>query len=260
MSGAGAADAAAERSCCPVVELRQYTTRPGCRDELIALFDRNFVESQEELGISVLGQFRDRCRADRFVWLRGFSGMRSRHTALQRFYGGPVWAAHKDAANSTMLDSDDVLLLRPARPDLALRLDPRDRPAAGEERTGALVLAGIHHLPEPSDAAVATLLDRQLLPGLRAHGARIDGVFVTEPAPNTFARLPVREGENVLVWFGAPDGLGMPPAAAPRGAAAAPGWLARLAGDMISPAGRPPVLLELEPTPRSLLGHHRARR
>ncbi len=52
-----------------IVELRQYTLREGRRDELIDLFDREFVETQEQLGIAVLGQFRDLDRPDRFVWL-----------------------------------------------------------------------------------------------------------------------------------------------------------------------------------------------
>ena len=51
-----------------------------------------------------------------FVWLRGFDGMEARKDALTAFYDGPVWAAHRDAANATMIDSDDVLLLKPAWP------------------------------------------------------------------------------------------------------------------------------------------------
>lgn len=39
------------RLCCPVVELRQYTLHPGKRDVLIDLFDREFIEPQEALGI-----------------------------------------------------------------------------------------------------------------------------------------------------------------------------------------------------------------
>ena len=50
--------------CCPVVELRQYTLYPGKRDVLIDLFDREFVETQEEVGIKIIGQFRD------FDWAR----------------------------------------------------------------------------------------------------------------------------------------------------------------------------------------------
>ena len=60
----GAADAVtgAPDRCCPVVELRQYTLKPGRRDDLIELFDRHFVESQEALRMTVIGQFRDRRR------------------------------------------------------------------------------------------------------------------------------------------------------------------------------------------------------
>ena len=71
-----------EAGCCPVLELRQYTLKPGQREVLINLFDRHFVESQEAVGMTLVGQFRDRRRADRFVWLRGFSNMERRHTAL----------------------------------------------------------------------------------------------------------------------------------------------------------------------------------
>jgi hypothetical protein len=44
---------------CPVVELRQYTLHPGKRHVLIDLFDREFVESQEAVGMKIIGQFRD---------------------------------------------------------------------------------------------------------------------------------------------------------------------------------------------------------
>src|SRR5438132_9685628 len=86
--------------CSPVVELRQYTLHPGKRDILIDLFDREFVESQEALRIKVIGQFRDLDHPDHFVWLRGFRDMTSRAKALTDFYGGPVWKAHREAANA----------------------------------------------------------------------------------------------------------------------------------------------------------------
>ena len=100
-----------------------YTLKPGRRDALIDIFERHFVESQEALGMTVVGQFRDRRRRDRFVWLRGFSDMESRRNALAAFYDGPIWGAHKAKANDTMLDSDNVLLLKPARPGLAFRMN-----------------------------------------------------------------------------------------------------------------------------------------
>src|SRR5215475_7116365 len=103
----------ASRSPDPIVELRQYTLHPGKRDTLIEIFDREFVESQEDVGMRVIGQFRDLDNPDRFVWLRSFSDMTTRAQALASFYGGPVWKTHGPAANATMIDSDNVLLLRP---------------------------------------------------------------------------------------------------------------------------------------------------
>lgn len=167
-----------------VVELRQYTLHPGARDTLIELFEREFVAGQEEAGIRVGGRFRDLDDPDRFVWLRSFPDMVERARALHAFYGGPVWRAHRDAANATMADSDDVLLLRgPAVPAPA---------AAGP------VVATICHPLDP--VAFADHVERRLLPELLA-GAVPQEVLRTEHAENTFPALPVRTGEDVVVWF-----------------------------------------------------------
>jgi hypothetical protein len=79
-----------DETCCPVVELRQYTLVPGGREVLISLFERHFIESQEATGMTVIGQFRDMNNPDRFVWLRGFADMTSRARQLEEFYGGPI--------------------------------------------------------------------------------------------------------------------------------------------------------------------------
>ena len=75
-------------SALSLVELRQYTLKGGRRDALIELFQASFVEPQAEAGAPVLGTFRDLEDPDRFVWLRGFSGMDQRKAALEAFYGG----------------------------------------------------------------------------------------------------------------------------------------------------------------------------
>jgi hypothetical protein len=74
---------------------------------LIELFDREFVESQEIVGMYVIGQFRDLDNPNRFVWLRGFRNMSERAEGLTAFYTGPVWKANREAANATMIDSDN---------------------------------------------------------------------------------------------------------------------------------------------------------
>src|SRR5260221_4099532 len=100
----------------PVVELRQYTLHPGQRDVLIELFERAFIEAQEAVGATVIGQFRDLEDPSRFVWLRGFPDMGKRLAALQAFYGGAGWEEKRAAANATLVDSHKEVLLHPPQP------------------------------------------------------------------------------------------------------------------------------------------------
>lgn len=185
-----------------VIELRQYTLHPGRRDDLIALFEREFVEPQEALGIAVLGTFRDLDAPDRFVWLRGFADMPSRGDALGAFYGGPAWQAHRQQANATMVDSDDVRLLRPlgGGHDLLAALQPR-RPVDAAPVDGGVFTITVCPLRAPADDALVRAFDRCV----HAERAGVDGellaCWVTEPAANNFPRLPVREGEPVIAWL-----------------------------------------------------------
>lgn len=233
---------------CAVVELRQYTLHPGRRDTLIELFEREFVESQERCGMRLIGQFRDLDDPDRFVWLRGFRDMRARAEALGAFYGGPVWRAHREAANATMIDSDDVLLLRPARPDAGFAPAIGTRAALGASAApSGLVVAMIWHLPVWVGADFLDLFERRVAPALRATGASILASFVSEHAANTFPALPVREGENVFICF--------------AGFEDAAHWDRHFAGFARADAGpdsrrataSDPQILRLVPTPRSSL-------
>jgi len=186
----------------PVLELRQYTLRPGQRDVLIDLFDREFIETQESAGMAIVGQFRDLDRADRFVWLRGFADMPRRAQALTRFYGGPAWKAHSAQANATMIDSDNVLLLRPVAACSGFPRAAASRPPAGHTALPpSRVLATICHRDQPFDQAFAAFFDRHVRPVLAEMGAAPLACFQTEHAENTFPALPVRTGENVFVWF-----------------------------------------------------------
>jgi NIPSNAP len=194
--------AASAQWLSPVVELRQYTLHPGQRDVLIELFEREFIESQEALGAKVIGEFRDLDNPDLFVWLRGFDDMPTRAQALTEFYGGPVWRANSKAANATMVDSDNVLLLRPVRPGQAFHLSPQTRPAQGAlDVPGALIVATIYYLRASAAADYASWYEQSLQPVLREAGGTPLASFVTESSPNNFPRLPVREGENVFVAF-----------------------------------------------------------
>ena len=186
---------------CEVVELRHYVLHPGQRDTLIALFDREFVETQDATGMPVIAQFRDIDRPNVFTWLRGFSGMPMRAASLAAFYDGPVWQTHKHSANATMISSDDVRLLRPVRPDSGFVLDEA-RPAPGSTDVPAgLIVATIYTLSPEVAAGFPALFDQRIAPRMAASGAVPFAIFETDASANTFPRLPVREGERAFVWF-----------------------------------------------------------
>jgi hypothetical protein len=239
--------------CCPVLELRQYKLHPGMRDTLIDLFDREFVESQEALGISVIGQFRDVDQPNRFVWLRGFRDMTERAQALTAFYGGPIWKTHREAANATMIDSDDVLLLRPAHPTSGFEFAHAKRPPAGaNELSKGLVVATIYYLKEVAQPKFVNFFESTLKPLLIDADATVLGYFVTENSANTFPALPVREGVNVFVWFA---GFADEAAYAEHNFAVvnSPRWQNQIAKELATSVKGNPEVLRLSPTARSRL-------
>jgi quinol monooxygenase YgiN len=235
-----------------VLELRQYTLHPGKRDVLIDLFERNFVEGQEAQGMFIIGQFRDLDNPDRFVWLRSFTDMPARAAALNGFYYGPVWQSHREAANPTMVDSDNVLLLRPARADTGFpvttsTLPPRDARGAGK----GLVVASIVYLRSTTPGQFVDFFEKEIEPEWEKAGARVVAELATENSANNFPRLPVREGERVFVWFATfRDQVAYDNHR--RALSASPGWR-EISGKLSLWTHQPIESLRLEPTARSRL-------
>lgn len=185
---------------CAIIELRQYTLHPGKRDVLIDVFERELVESQEVLGMRLLGQFRDLDNPDKFVWMRGFTDMPSREVGLTGFYTGPVWMANRNTANETMIDSDNVLLLKPAWTGSGLthRLLSR-APLGSQINPPGLVDISVFSLKDAADPHLLEFCKKDMTGILENAGAHDIAWYVTEDAPNNFPRLPVRTGEHVLV-------------------------------------------------------------
>jgi len=84
-----------------------------------------------------------------------------------------------------MIDSDNVLLLRPAV-DAAMPIDAWRRAGAARDR---VVLAIVAVPGQDFSASIA------------GAGGELVARYETEPSVNTFPRLPVREGESVAVWL-----------------------------------------------------------
>ena len=162
----------------PIIELRMYTLHPGRRDELIRLFEREFIEPQEAVGIQLIGQFYDLDDPNRFIWLRGFHDMSARAKSLEAFYSGPIWKAHREAANATMIDSDNVLLLR--LPDAApgFSLNGAKRPSAGSRaKQDGFVAATIYYFDRPVDAEFIRYFEHRMQPVLVEEGAALQALL-----------------------------------------------------------------------------------
>ncbi|MDB5710997.1 MAG: hypothetical protein JWL96_3067 [Sphingomonas bacterium] len=218
----------------PVLELRQYKIVAGQRDAFIALFEREFVESQEALGMRLVGQYRDLDDPDRFVWLREFPDM-----------------AHRGEANPMLDDNDNVLLLKPAP-------GRNFAPPAARAGIGAappprgMVVATIYYLWKDPDAGFAAFFESRMRPALEKTGMPVLAAFVPETQPNNFSRLPVRQGEKVFVWFTRVASQGAYAHAVAQ-LHALPAWREDVAPKLADAEERAPQILRLEPTPRAAL-------
>ena len=179
--------------------------------------------------------------------------MPSRAQALKNFYGGPVWKAHREAANATMIDSDNVLLLHPATPTSGFSLANRERPRLRSNETRSeLIVATIYYFDAPVEAGFLEFFEKTVNPAAIGSGATVLAYFTTEHSENTFPALPVREGENVFVWFARFNDA----AAYERHIAALtqfPRWRDEISKELARCLKRPPEILKLWPTTRSLL-------
>jgi hypothetical protein len=202
----------------------------------------------------VIGQFKNLDDPDTFVWLRGFPNMIARAKSLEMFYSGPIWKAHRDAANATMIDSDNVFLLRPAHSDSGFALEGIRRPPPGSTLVpDSLVVATIYELNAPATQGFLEFFERDLIPVFTTSDTQILAYFVTEQSPNTFPKLPVLEGKCAFVWFSMfanRNAYGHHE----EGLTQSPHWNTALKPALDGYMERPPKILRLIPTSRSRLG------
>jgi len=191
---------ATDASCCNVLELRQYTLHPGTREPFIELFDSTFADPQDATGMTVIGEFRDLDRPNRFVWIRGFQDMPSRATELADFYKTDVWHAHRDEANASIDDSSNVLLLEPASPALGFSNIPARPDARDTHSPVGLVVVTLYYTKTDNPGAFGTQFDKSLRRLAEAHGARTLAAYVSSSQENNYPKLPVRTGEHLFVW------------------------------------------------------------
>jgi hypothetical protein len=72
-----------------VVEMRTYKTKPGMREQFLAIFRSE----------------------DTFFFMRGFPDLESRERMKAGFYEGDLWKSRLEALLMPMLDKSDVVLV-----------------------------------------------------------------------------------------------------------------------------------------------------
>jgi hypothetical protein len=184
----------------PVIELRRYTIKDGQRERFARYFESYFPEAIQQSGAIVAGAFFEREKHAVFTWIRAFHDMDDRAKANAALYYGAVWKEHRTLMNGLMIDSDNVLLLRPVSPERGITIFPAVDPVREDEGARGVAVAHIFPLQPNSEAFVQKA--EPVFASYRAAGAREAGVLVTLDAPNNFPQLPVRTDGQYLVWLG----------------------------------------------------------
>jgi hypothetical protein len=146
-----------------------------------------------------------------------------------------------------MLDSDNVLLFKPALGGGGFAIGPR-RP----HPAGTVVMASIHYLTDALAPDFAAFFAERTAPRLATEGAPVLASFVSETSPNTFPRLPVRTADRVFVWFARFESAAAVAAFEARERRAS-GWRDGAAESLLPAFARKPERLRLAPTARSAL-------
>jgi quinol monooxygenase YgiN len=178
-----------------LVELRTYATVPHRRDALIDLFERELLDAYEAGGTQVLGTFRDLDVPDRWVWMRAFVSAEQRGQALQHFYSSERWQQYRDAANATIADTSNALLLRVVGGDLQ---QAHARPTASD--AAPLIECQTYTLEDGAEAHFAAKFTRLAVPLLGELGAAPLAMLLPDRSQNFYPRQPIRT-ESVFVTF-----------------------------------------------------------
>lgn len=184
-----------------VFEFRRYAIKPGERKHFESYFDTWFPEAFQQVGAIAAGSFVERGNPNGFTWIRGFHTMDDRAVANAAFYYGSVWNEHRDTLNALISDSDNVLLLRPLRPERGVMIEPAVDPVTEPDGAQGVVVAQVFAVKKDEAETFAREAEPEFA-RYRAAGAREAGVLVTLDLANNFPQLPIRTDGPYLVWLG----------------------------------------------------------
>lgn len=181
-----------------LIELRNYVLKPGLRDRFIGYFEDNFVQSQNELGAYILGEYRVKGAEDHFFWMRGFHDMASRGKFLTSFYYGSFWKAHRDSANAMLANNDNVYLLKPLTVEHDTLISGKGIDIAQLKKNKGIAVIDFYVANTKLDK-LRELFSKDYLPLVENAGIKDYSLWESELEENNFPQLPVFQDKNLLV-------------------------------------------------------------
>ena len=170
-----------------IIDLRNYTLTPNTRDKFIERCETLLFPEQKRLGATILGIFRDANNPNGIVWLRAMPDMAERKRILTAFYSnGEVWKANRREVNSWIVDSSNVLLVKPVSDLITAKTD--------------ISIVAMYTCLRQKPFNVAEELD-DVSGAISDVGGRLLVKLETDPSENNYPLHPIRTGEFGFVLF-----------------------------------------------------------
>lgn len=95
-----------------LIELRQYRTLPGKRQEWVKFMEEVIIPFQISKGMVVIGSFTAEQEEDLYVWIRRFEHEAHREQVYKAVYESDTWKNEISPQISTMLDRSRTVVTR----------------------------------------------------------------------------------------------------------------------------------------------------
>ena len=94
------------------LELRQYRTQPGQRDNWVRYMEEVIIPFQVSKGMVILGSFVGEQEQDLYVWIRRFESESERERLYEAVYRSDEWLNNIAPKIPEMLDRDRIVVTR----------------------------------------------------------------------------------------------------------------------------------------------------
>ncbi len=94
------------------LELRQYTTQPGQRNNWVKYMEEVIIPFQVSKGMVIVGSFVGEQDKDLYVWIRRFESESERERLYEAVYQSDEWLNNIGPKIPDMLDRDKLVVTR----------------------------------------------------------------------------------------------------------------------------------------------------